>query len=301
VQTAVDEQLAMLARQIAGEMRTELLANRRPFENRLLSQIASRWGLSPFALVLRTYQGIGGLLSGALLYRARTPAQVALWGALEGVRTWRKGRQARAAAPGIDRAAGGGFDPAELRKAAIIVDGYVAEAGLDRGGAQRETVAAEAEAAAGGFVARVSAELESLVGRLAARHAGWFTRSCYELLLAVMLGLLLYRLGKNFFYDSWLAAHPVAVYGLDFYLSAGFWLALWCFLLLWAFCRRLRRGLRGEIERLAAGWQDASIAAGIFARLEADCRRVERFRQELDAAGREVDRLRRQVAEDSSQ
>ena len=28
--------------------------------------------------------------------------------------------------------AAGGFYPAELRKAAIIVDGYVAEAGLDR-------------------------------------------------------------------------------------------------------------------------------------------------------------------------
>ncbi len=156
---------------------------------------------------------------------------------------------------------------------------------------------AEAETAAGGFVARVSAELESLVARLAARHAGWFTRCRYELLLAVMLGLLLYRLGKNFFYDSWLAPHPSPVYGLEFYVSAGFWLALWCFVLLWAFCRRLRRGLRAEIDRLAAGWQDASVAAGIFARLEADCRRVEHFRGDLDAMRREVDQLRRQVAE----
>ena len=159
-----------------------------------------------------------------------------------------------------------------------------------------ETVAAEAETAAGGFVARVSAELESLVARLAGRHAGWFTRCRYELLLAVMLGLLLYRLGKNFFYDSWLAAHPMPVYGLDFYVSAGFWLVLWCFLLLWAFCRRLRRGLRGEIERLAAGWQEASVAAGIFAGIEGDCRSVERFRRELDATVREVECLRRSVA-----
>ncbi len=297
VEAVLDEQRVLLAKQMAGEMRAGLLANRRPFEQRLLSQIAARWGLSPFALVLRAYQGIGGLLTGALLYRARTPAQVALWGALEGVRTWRKHRQAREAERGIDRAIVGGFDPAELRKAAIIVDGYVAEAGLDRSATHGETVAAEAETAAGRFIARVSAELESLVARLAARHAGWFTRCRYELLLAVMLGLLLYRLGKNFFYDSWWAAHPGPVYGLDFYVSAGFWLALWCFLLLWAFCRRLRRGLRGEIERLAAGWQDASVAAGIFARVEGDCRSMKRFRQELDVIGREVDRLRRQVAE----
>ena len=152
-------------------------------------------------------------------------------------------------------------------------------------------MAAEAETAAGGFVARVSAELESLVARLAQRHTGWFTRFRYEILLVAMLGMLLYRLGKNFFYDSWLAEHPLPVFGLDFYVSAGFWLVLWCLLLLWAFCRRLRRGLRGEIDRLAAGWQDASAAGGIFARVETDCRRVERFRSgsRCDSAGR-VDR-----------
>ena len=306
-------QRAALAQQIAAEMQAELLANRRQWENRLLAQTASRWGLSPFALVLRVYQGIGGLLSGALLYRSRTPAQMALWGALEGVRTWRKHRQSRQADRGVDRRSVGGFDPAELRKAAIIVDGYVAEAGLrdyrwDRHSCLREAgknacptffdeVTAEAETAAGRFVARVSDELESLVARLAQRHTGWFTRWRYEILLVGMLAMLLYRLGKNFFYDSWLAEHPAPVFGLDFYVSAGFWLLLWCLLLLWAFCSRLRRGLRGEINRLAAGWQDASTAGGIFARLETDCRRIERFSQDLDAIQRDVDGLRRQVAE----
>jgi GTPase SAR1 family protein len=296
VQTAIERQRALLAKQIAGEMQTELLANRRQWENRLLAQTASRWGLSPFSLVLRAYQGIGGLLTGALLYRVRTPAQMALWGALEGMRTWRKHQRTRQADRGLDQAAAGGFDPAELHKAAIIVDGYVGEAGLDRGATQWPTVAAEAETAAGGFVARVSAELESLVARLAARHAGWFTRSCYELLLTAMLGMLLYRLGKNFFYDSWLAVHPTPVYGLEFYVSAGFWLGLWCLLLLWAFCRRLKRGLRGEIDRLAVGWQDASAAAGIFASVEGACRRVEHFRRDLDTICQDVDGVRQVTA-----
>ena len=117
-QAAIDEQRGLLAKQLAGEMQAELLANRRQWENRLLGQAASRWGFSPFALVLRVYQGIGGLFTGALLYRARTPAQMALWGALEGVRTWRRHRQNRRADRGIDRAAAGGWDAAELRKAA---------------------------------------------------------------------------------------------------------------------------------------------------------------------------------------
>ena len=69
-------------------------------------------------------------LAGALLYRARTPAQVALWGAFEGMRTWRRRRQDHRARQGVDRAAAGGWDAAELRKAALIVEGYAAEAGL---------------------------------------------------------------------------------------------------------------------------------------------------------------------------
>ncbi len=110
-----------------------------------------------------------------------------------------------------------------------------------------------------------------------------------------MLGLLLYRLGKNFFYDSWLAEKPLPVFGLEFYTSAGFWLLLWCLLLLWAFCSRLRRGLRGEIRQTAVGWQNASPAAGLFAGVEGQCRRIEHCRQELDAIGQDVGRLRSQL------
>lgn len=296
VEAAIDEQRGLLARQITAEMQADLLANRRQWENRLLGKAASRWGFSPFSLVLRVYQGIGGLLSIALLRRARTPAQMALWGALEGIRTWRKHHETRQADRGLDQVAADGWDASELRKAAIIVEGYVAEAGLDRSAAQWNTVAAEAETAAGGFVVRVSAELESLIARLAERHTGWCTRLYYELLLAIMLGLLIFRLGKNFFYDSWLAEHPLPVCGLDAYLVTGFWLVLWCLLLLWMFCRRLRGGLRGEINQLAAGWQNASVAADILAHVEAECRRTERFRQELVAIRQDVDGLRRQVA-----
>jgi hypothetical protein len=291
---AVDQQRALLAKQLAAKMQAELLASRRQWENRLLGQAASRWGFSPFALVLRAYQGIGSIFTGALLYRLRTPAQMALWGAFEGVRTWRRHQQNRRAERGIDRAAG--WEPAELRKAHLIVEGYVIEAGLDRRTVQADAVVAEAETAAASFVAHASADLESLIARLAKRHTGWFTRWLYEILLLLVLGVVLYRGGKNFFYDSWLAPHPTPVYGLEFYASAGLWLLLWCLVLLWAFCNRLRRGLRGEITKLAAGWNDTAAAAALFASVETDCRRAERFRQDLDTIRQQIDRLRRQVA-----
>ena len=95
LRAAIDQQRGELSSALAGQIRGELLAARRPWENRLLGQVTSRWGFSPFSLVLRLYQGIGGLVSGALLYRARTPAQLALWGVVEGARTWQKHRRSR--------------------------------------------------------------------------------------------------------------------------------------------------------------------------------------------------------------
>jgi hypothetical protein len=212
---------------------------------------------------------------------------------MEGVRTWRKHRESHQADRSLDRGQTGGFQPAETRQAAMIVEGYALEAGLNRGVARWETVAVESDAAAGNFVGRVASELESLIARLAERHTGWFTRFYYEILLLVMLGTLLYRLGKNFFYDSWLSGLGTPVFGLDFYVSAGFWLVLWCLVLLWMFSRRLRRGLQGEINRLASNWQDA--AAGIFVKAESECRRVADFRRELADIRQEVERLRRRV------
>ena len=294
-QTAVEEQRGLLGKQLAAKMQAELLANRRPWENRLLGQAASRWGFSPFALLLRMYQGIGGLFAGAMLYRMRTPAQMAIWGTLQGVRTWRRQSENRRAEKTLDRAAG--WEPAELRKATIIIEGYVGEAGMDRRAAQPEAVATEAESAAVGFIAHAAADVDALIARLARRHTGWFTRWRYEFLLIAMLGILLYRLGKNFFYDSWLAdkLQLQPVYGTNFYISAGFWLLLWCLLLLWAFSSRLRGGLQGEITQLAADWSNAASSAGLFARVEADCRRIERFRQELDAIRQEIKRLQQQL------
>ena len=264
-QLAIDQQRGRLARQLAESMRTELLASRRQWENRLLGQAASRWGFSPFALVLRVYQGLGALVAGALPVSRPHASPGGPVGALQGVRSWKGRREKHQADRGLDRAAAAGWDPAELRKAVIIIDGYAADAGLDRQAVRADVVATEAEAAAAGFVARVSADLDALIARLAKRHTGWFTRLRYEILLLAMLGLLLYRLGRNFFYDSWLAEPRTPVQGLDFYLSAGFWLLLWCLLLLWSFCSRLRRGLRSAVTELAAGWQESASAAGLFA------------------------------------
>jgi hypothetical protein len=293
---AIEEQRTWLAERLAARMRAELLASRRSWEGRLVDKVASRWGFSPFALVLRIFQRLGGLVSGALLVRARTPAQIALWGMIEGTRTWRRHQRSRQVEQAPDRALADCWDQPELRAAALVLDGYAAEAGLDRRAAQRETIAEEAARAGREFLAGASAELDTLLDRVARRHSGWLTRWRYEILLGTMLGLIFYRPAKNFFYDSWLASPRVQPYELSFYVLSAFWLVLWCGLLLWAFTSRLRRGLRREIDELSQQWSNPRPAGGVFAGLEDECRQVDEFRQGLGRLRQHVAELRARVA-----
>jgi hypothetical protein len=298
VQNAVADERGKLAAILARQMNAELLSSRRPWENRLLQQTTARWGLSPFSLFLRIYQGFGMLALGTLLFRARTPAQMALLGTLEGVRALQKHRKEKDADRSLDRLAAGCWDDAEIRRAAMILEGYAAEAGLNRQTVSPETVRTEAERAGTTFIGRASAELESLVAKLAARHTGWFTRWRYEFLLLVMLGWLLFRMGKNFFWDSdaLLNPHPTEVWGLNPYLAAGFWIVLWCLLLLWMFTARLRRGLRRELDHLAETWRNPSTASELFTHLNATCRRIAQFRGDLQALEQEVRNLQVQIS-----
>lgn len=294
LEEAITDQRAQLATRLAEKMRGELLASRRQWESRLLTEVTSRWGYSPFALVLRAYQGLGALLSGAVLMRVRTPAQLALWGAFEGGRALQRHRRARRAETGLQRVAAWGWSEGELRTASIIIDGYAADAGLRRE-AERGDWRQQYGSAAATFVAQASDQLQAVVARLAARHIGWFTRLRYELALLVVLGLLLYRLGRNYFYDSWIAPERVPVYGFDFLLVSGFWLLLWCALLLWAYTGRLRRGMRGEIDALATRWADPAATAGLFGDLEATCREIERFSHNLQRLHAEVHTFRERL------
>jgi len=293
--TAIDQQRGQLSSALAGQIRGELLSARRPWENRLLSQVTSRWGFSPFSLVLRLYQGIGGLVSGALLYRARTPAQLALWGVVQGARSWQKQRRNRQLQARPGEMAASGFDATQLRRASVVLEGYASEAGLPKTSASLVTLEAEADAASLNFAARLSHDLDALIARQAERHTGWFTRWRYEILLLAMLGFLLYRLGKNFFYDSWWLASPTPIWGVESYLASAFWVVLWCFVLLWLFTRRLRGGLKQAVDRLAENWTGASAASGVFAQLDDDCRRAVEFRRDLEMLHGDVERLQGRV------
>jgi predicted GTPase len=296
---AILQQRSRLAARLAQEMRSELITSRRQWENRLLGEVLSRWGFSPFSLVLRLYHGIGGLVVRGLVLRARTPAQMALWGAVEGVRSWQAFRRRRRAETSAAQAVAGCWDEAELRSAALVIDGYATEAGIDRDASRAETVFQEAAGAATSVADNLATELQSLLSRAAQRHTGWLTRYRYDFLFLIVLVGLFFRPAKNFFYDSWLASPPVPMMGVEAYLLSAFWLVVWSGLLLWGFTSRLRRGLQREIDRLAEGWATPRLAQEIFGRLEAECRAIDRFRQDLARLEQQVATLRRRIAQPS--
>ncbi|HEX4149636.1 MAG TPA: hypothetical protein VHY20_11640, partial [Pirellulales bacterium] len=300
LENAIQEKRTQLAAHLAGQIRAELTTSRRSWENRLLGEITGRWGFSPFACLLRAYQGIGGILSGAALLRVRTPAQLALWGVMEGGRKWhQKTRQRAAESPA--QAVRFSWDQAELRTAAIIVDGYANDAALARRETQLEVVEREAGLLGNQLIGQIGGQLQLLISRLADRHSGAWVRLRYELLLLLMLALLIYRFGRNFFYDSWLAPqlglapHAEPLLGVDFFLGAGLCLLAWCGMLLWFFSARLRRGLAAGLAQLQQQWSTPTATAELFSGLEARCRQLRGWRDRLERLEARVEGLRRRV------
>jgi hypothetical protein len=289
---AIEKQRARLGAKLAERMETELLAARRGWEMRLVGRVASRWGFSPFSIVLRVFQGLGALVSSALLFRVRSTAQLALWGAMEGARNWQKFRTQRRADQSADRALSDCWTEDELCESALVLDGYAIEAGVDRLPKNTPALAANAAEAGQQFAAQATAELDALVDRVADRHAGWLTRWTYEILFGTMLVFVFVRPAKNYFYDSWVAPESVHVLGLDFYLVSAFWLLVWSTLLLWRFTGRLRRGLKREIRHLVAQWRGATPAAGLFDSLQSQCDQARLFHRDLTDLRERVSRLR---------
>lgn len=293
-----------LAARLSQQMQDELLANRRVWESRLLGEIASRWGFSPFSLVLRTFQGLGGLISGAALVRMRTPAQLAIWGVLEGGRRIRS-KAIEKKAEAWQQTPNWAWSEGELNNARYVLDGYAFDAGLPRDSLAAETVQREAAAAGREFVATASNEIQSVIREQARRRTGWFRRLFFEVMLLLVLGAILFRLGKNFFYDAWLApelgltAQSAAVLGFDFFLQALFWLLLWSALLLWLFTLGLRRGLRAKVADLSKSWSETHTIHKLFAAMQQQIEDVHQFEKERQRLEAKVESLRTSLAEPS--
>jgi hypothetical protein len=292
----IETQRHSLTQRLAERLRDELLVSRGAWERRLMAEVSQLWGLSPFALVLRAYHSQAALLASWALMRSRSTAQLALWGAVQGARWISTRQQTATGEQQLERAATSQLTEGELREAQLVIEGHARSARLDRSevAAALSQVSRAAAVAEDEFWDFARRRLDALILDTAKRNSGWGVRALYEVGFAILPAWLLYRIGKNFFYDSWWLERPLLE--TNFYIPALLFLALWTAFVLIVFCGRLRRGTRRQVETLAAELAQSKLAGGLFPALDGQCREFQADVAQLRDLATLVMSLRTQVS-----
>ena len=118
------------------------------------------------------------------------------------------------------------------------------------------------------------------------------------MLLVSYLAYVLFRIGKNFFYESFLD-HD-AILSTDFYIPATVFLILWTALLVTAFTHRLRKGLSHKIEELSQVLVNRQMDQTLFPDLQQVCDEATQDRTRLHQLNERSTQLRRSLATSSA-
>ncbi len=292
LEAALENQHARLVRSLADNLTHELNRSSALWERRLLASVTQLWGFSPFSSILRLYNAMGGLIASLTLLRARSSAQIALVGAIQGFRWLRAKQQEQATEGRLERLPATSADDNILREAQVLISGYSKSSGFDAALVQSgslQTLRRQALQVEEEFLTDASRRIDQIIEGIVARDSNWFTRACYEVLFAIYPVFVLLRVGKNFFYDS--IFRDVDLLSTSFYVSAGLFFVLWSWLFVMSFCRRLRRHLSGEIEDLAHSLAEQRITGEMFPPLADACRQVRLQRSRLDSIAATVNDL----------
>jgi hypothetical protein len=228
--------------------------------------------------------------------RARTTAQMALVGLFHGSRWLTQQSQAKEADRRLEGLSSLGLNEAELREAQLVVAGYIHAAKLDRPTPAERSFDQLRQAAAGveeEFLNDAVRRIDELILQMAKRHSHWFVRIRYEVMFAVLPLFLLYRTGRNFFYDSFWLGRPLL--DTSFYIPAILFLLLWSGLFIMAFTARLRSGLTQRVRELAADLASVRVG-GLFPDVECLCEEFARERDRIDAFVTRIEAVRDQYA-----
>lgn len=297
LEQALSEHRQKLTQEMSRELKSQLGACSHLWEQRILTQVTTLWGSSPFSALLRLHSGLGALITSASLYRARSGAQLALIGAMQGTR-WLTARQKEKSAEGrFEELATLGIDDNLVREARLLIGGHLLDSGLDSALADPkpgEDARLETARFESGFLSNAKQRIDDAIERLAKRNSGIIARVWYEFLLMAFIGFVLFRAGRNFFWDTVL--DPTKVLPMDFYVSAGLFFVLWSVILVMSFCRRLKRGLNSEISAMADEMAQEKLTGGLFPDLEAAIDDVHRDRRRLDEMCSTCHQLRGDIA-----
>jgi len=298
LKTALEEQKHRLCGSMSEILKQELEVSSNLWERRLLSRVTEVWGFSPFSSVLRFYNGLGSFIASFSFFRARTPVQMAVIGAMEGARRLRSHFQASDAEERLERVSSFGMNDDELREAQMIIRGYARSADIVDDDLMQTTMDSMRQTAAkvqDSFLGEAGRKIDHLIEQQARRHTGGLTRTIYELLFLSYPAFLLYAIGKNFFYDSFYLGEK-DLYTVDFYIPAGIFLLLWSGLLMMMYIRKCRRGLDQKIEALAQDLAESRFEGGLFPALEDAVRLIEHDRDSLKGMQQSADNLRHSLA-----
>jgi hypothetical protein len=293
----LEEQQRRLVEMMSDRLRDELLSSRGLWERRLLDAVTQRWGMSPFSVVLRVYGSLGNLITSAGLWRARSSAQMALVGAVQGAR-WltAKAREIQGETR-LDQVAALGLDDGVLRETQMVVTGFVQDARLEsrlieEGSFDRlRNAAVRVEDR---FLGDAGRRVDEIINDLAKRHSGLIPRAGYEALLVALLAYVIAWPAWSFFYaHPWLGRPLVSS---DFYIHGAVYLGLWSALLVTLFTRRLRGGLVRCVTELARQMAESRLSTGLFPGLEQALADIRQQRERLEAVELMTMELRRELA-----
>lgn len=310
LQDILEQQRTKLRDSLTTQLRDELLLNRNLWERRLLAAVTDIWGFSPFSSVLRFYNGLGAFIASFSFFRARSSAQMALIGAMQGARWVKSKVEENDADSTLERLASFGIADQHLQEARMIVSGYVQSAGIQteefndrRDLSQLRRRAAQVE---GQFLGDARRAIDQLIEELAEQHCTKLIQYRYEGLFLLYVAFLILRVGYNFFWSSFLApilgarseAEPLLA--VDFYIPAVLFLVLWSGLLVMIFIWNLRQGLSERIHQLAQSMVETRISEGLFPSLEAACHEIGQEDRSLTELLEQTSRFRRHLADSTS-
>ena len=297
--SAIDTQNAKLLESLTEKLNEELRESRNLWERRLVQNVTTRWGASPFSLLLRVYNGLGNLFASFTFFRARTSAHMALIGAMQGVRWLKQSQSEKDSEKRLKKFNVFQISDDQIQESQIVVSGYAREAGIDPKLYDRETLEQMQEKTSdveGSFLENISEKIESLIGSHSQQNSGWFSRICYEVLFIAYPLAFLSWIAKNFFYDVIYLDQPSMLIPLDVYLPAALFFLIWTGLLILAFTRKMRRGLDRRIHNFCEEIANQKLSCGLYPELNAVCQEIHVQHRELLSLIGKTDEMRENIA-----
>lgn len=295
----INRQNTQLVDRLAKEITHELQEHRSLWERRLLDEVTTQWGMSPFSALLGLRSRWSTLLGSWAFLRSRTLVQATVVGGLQAADWYRRRSADREATQMQDRLPGSLLAGSSLPEVMLVTEGFARDAGFDSIEGTLKAQEDHVRKANELLVADAAAGVDSIIRETTSANAGPGVRFVYESLFLVFPLFLLYRIAKNFFFDALFNDRPHLDTG--FYIPAAIFLALWCGLFLWLFSRRVQRGLTSRIQQFAAELPRKHLPEGLFPELTTAVRTMRHHIAQLEGIGRQQQTLLDDLSHDATQ